>query len=466
MPTALRYAARSHVGLVRSSNQDSAYVGPHLLAVADGMGGHAGGDVASALAVAELSRLEGDSHADAERRLVEAASRATRRLVDRVREEPALAGMGTTVTALLRTGDRLVLAHIGDSRAYLLRGGVLSQVTHDHTFVQHLVDEGRISPQDAEHHPQRSVVLRVLRDGGEDERLDTSVREARTGDRWLLCSDGLSGMVAHEAMRDALAGVEDVGQCADVLVELALHGGGSDNVTVVVADVVDARTAPPDHVTVVGAAASQPGLLAGVTPATPGARTAAGDAPAGGPTSGSGSGSGRGSGGQPSRRGSGRLRRPVWPRALAGALVAVLLVGGALAAWTWSQRQYFVGADQGGAVGVYRGLPQDLGPLSMSSEVSAVGLRLADLPPVSRQRVEDGITTDSREAAEGVALVLLEQACPASEATPTPTEAPTEASDPAETTEPAEPATAEPTEAAGTEDVPPGCSALDQDGGS
>ncbi|WP_344554278.1 Stp1/IreP family PP2C-type Ser/Thr phosphatase, partial [Pseudokineococcus marinus] len=283
MATALRYAARSDVGLVRSSNQDSAYVGPHLLVVADGMGGHAGGDVASSIAVAELSRLEGESHgADALGHLEEAVRRASARLSERVREEPALAGMGTTVTALLRSGDRLALAHIGDSRAYVLRDGELAQVTHDHTFVQHLVDEGRITAEEAEHHPQRSVLLRVLGDIDSSQELDTSVREARTGDRWLLCSDGLSGMVGHATLREALTGVPDVGECADLLVQLALRGGGSDNVTVVVADVVDVGTAPPDHTAVVGAAAAEHARPTGDA-TSPAARGAApgGPAPAG-----------------------------------------------------------------------------------------------------------------------------------------------------------------------------------------
>src|SRR5512143_178002 len=136
----LRFAARSDVGLVRSNNQDSAYAGPHLLVVADGMGGHAGGDVASSLAIAELAGLDGDSHGsdDVLEHLHEAVRAAHGQLLDRVAEEPRLSGMGTTVTALLRTGNRFALAHIGDSRGYMLRDGVLTQITQDHTFVQSL----------------------------------------------------------------------------------------------------------------------------------------------------------------------------------------------------------------------------------------------------------------------------------------------------------------------------------------
>jgi len=461
VPTALRYAARSDVGLVRSSNQDSAYAGPHLLVVADGMGGHAGGDVASSIAVGELSRLEGESHgADAPRHLAEAVRRASARLAERVREEPALAGMGTTVTAILRTGDRLALAHIGDSRAYLLRDGELAQVTHDHTFVQHLVDEGRITAEEAEHHPQRSVLLRVLGDIDSSQELDTSVREARAGDRWLLCSDGLSGMVGDRTISEALAGVPDVGECADLLVQLALRGGGSDNVTVVVADVVDVATAPPDHTEVVGAAAaSRSRRTADAT--SPAARGAA---------------LGRPDPGADDDPEPDEPRRSPWPRLLAGAAVLLVLVAGVVAAWRWSQEQYYVGADEAGQVAVFRGLPQDVGPLRLSSVVEEAGLVLSDLRPVSRSAVSEGITVDDLAGARRVVTTLLGQACPAApEPTPEPSPEPTTGP----TTQPPEPTPAStpgatapataaptpspspsPTEDAPEQAVPAGCAAL------
>ena len=157
----------------------------------------------------------------------------------RTESEPELAGMGTTVTAILRAGNKLAMMHLGDSRGYLLRDGTLTQVTADHTFVQHLVDTGKITPEEAEHHPQRSVVMRVLGDYDTEITPDLSVREARPGDRWLLCSDGLSGFVSHETIEQTMAGVPDVDACADLLVQLALRAGGGDNVTVVVADVVE-----------------------------------------------------------------------------------------------------------------------------------------------------------------------------------------------------------------------------------
>ena len=199
----LRFAARSDVGLVRADNQDSGFAGPHLIAVADGMGGAAGGDIASSIAVGRLAALEGEALGQDEAldRLKEAIADAHADIVERAHNDPELSGLGTTVTAILRSGSSLAMAHIGDSRGYLLRDGVLDQVTSDHTFVQHLVDTGRLSQADAENHPKRNLVLRVLGDIDADVPVDISVREARVGDRWMLCSDGLSGVVSrrHDA---------------------------------------------------------------------------------------------------------------------------------------------------------------------------------------------------------------------------------------------------------------------------
>ena len=164
MKIALDYAARSDVGLVRSENQDSGYAGPHLLVVADGMGGHAGGDIASSIAIGTMVSLDGESHGgdDATDHLSRTLAAANAEIQSRVEHSPELQGMGTTVTALLRAGNKVALAHIGDSRAYLLRGETFSQITHDHSFVQSLVDEGRITEAEADSHPQRSLVTRVL----------------------------------------------------------------------------------------------------------------------------------------------------------------------------------------------------------------------------------------------------------------------------------------------------------------
>ncbi len=238
MTHTLRYAARTDRGLLRANNQDSVFAGNRMLVVADGMGGHVAGDTASRLAVAAFAPL--DDYDPKGRDLLTPLEHATEdgneAIADMVTADPDLDGMGTTVTALMFDGGRLGIAHVGDSRAYLWRGGVLSQITHDDTFVQSLIDEGRITEAEAAHHPQRSLLLHALNGGDIEPTL--SQREVRVGDRYLICSDGLSGVVSAEAIADTLASYETA-EAADRLIELALRGGGPDNVTVIVADVLD-----------------------------------------------------------------------------------------------------------------------------------------------------------------------------------------------------------------------------------
>ncbi|WP_216212440.1 PP2C family protein-serine/threonine phosphatase [Amycolatopsis aidingensis] len=237
MTLVLRYAARSDRGLVRSSNQDSVYAGPRLLAVADGMGGHAAGEVASKVVIASLAPLDDDEPGDdLLSQLREAVAHGNAAISELVAGDPDLDGMGTTLTAVLFSGTRLGLVHVGDSRAYLLRGGQLTQITRDDSFVKELLDQGRITEEEAAVHPQRSLLLKALT--GHEVEPSLTVREARAGDRYLLCSDGLSGMVSDETLADAIQ-IADPQDCADRMIELALKGGGTDNVTVIVADVVD-----------------------------------------------------------------------------------------------------------------------------------------------------------------------------------------------------------------------------------
>ena len=219
MAIALHYAARSDVGLVRQENQDSGYAGPHLLVVADGMGGHAAGDVASSIAIGEMVGLDAESPGadSALDLLAKALHTANRELREAMQRQPELRGMGTTVTALLRTGSKIAVAHIGDSRAYLLRDGTLTQITHDHSFVQSLIDEGRITEEEAQTHPQRSLVTRVLT-GQDEDKPDLAMREAHIGDRYLVCSDGLSGFVARETIQEILVQAQPPGVTADRLV--------------------------------------------------------------------------------------------------------------------------------------------------------------------------------------------------------------------------------------------------------
>lgn len=410
MTIALRYAARSDVGLVRANNQDSAYAGPHLLVVADGMGGHAGGDVASSVAVAHLVPLDDEAHGpdDALEELGRALTEAHEELLARAEENPELAGLGTTVTALLRSGNKLATAHIGDSRAYLLRDGELSQVTTDHSFVQHLVNTGKITPEEAERHPQRSVLLRVLGDFDMDIAPDLSVREARAGDRWLLCSDGLSGVVSAETLADTLREVVDVDACADQLIRLALRGGAPDNVTVVLGDVVDLDDlpdgdAPSTGSHVVGAAAldrHRPTLggkgaaaraaehaaaararAATVTPAAPVDE----DEPERGPW----------------------LRRLVWT------MVVLVVLGTAVTAgylgYGWTQEQYYVGVDDG-RVAVFRGIPQSVGPLDLSEPVETSDTEVTDLPGYVRDRLVQTIRADDLDDARERVRALTAEA--------------------------------------------------------
>lgn len=411
MTIALRYAARSDVGLVRSNNQDSAYAGPHLLVVADGMGGHAGGDIASSVAVAHLAPLDDEAHGpdDALDELGRALNEAHEELLALAEENPELAGLGTTVTALLRSGNKLAMAHIGDSRAYLLRDSELTQVTTDHSFVQHLVNTGKLTPEEAEHHPQRSVLLRVLGDFDMEIVPDLSVREARAGDRWLLCSDGLSGVVSEQTIAEALRDIGDAGECAETLVGLALRGGAPDNVTVVVGDVVEVDTLPdggaPDTTShIVGAAAqdrnrpSRGGKGAAARAAehqaatraktpVPSTATITEDEPP--PT------------------------RSIWRRLLkvvaAGLLLGAVAAGGWLG-YRWTQEQYYVGVDDDGRIAVFRGIPQTVGPLVLSTVEESSATEAADLPEYFQDRLADTIPADDLQDARDRVADLEDEA--------------------------------------------------------
>lgn len=242
MTLALRYAVRSDVGLLREGNEDSAYAGPHLLAVADGMGGHAAGEVASAAAITTLAPLDGeDPGPDLVNALADAVATANLRLQELIISDPAIEGMGTTLTALLWADGYAALCHIGDSRAYLLRDGQFIQITHDHTLVQSLVDEGKITEDDVATHPHRSLLLRAL-DGRTIAEPDLAPLETYPGDRYLLCSDGLSGVVTEHTLHQALASIADPDKVTLRLIELAIKGGGPDNITCIVADVIDSRS--------------------------------------------------------------------------------------------------------------------------------------------------------------------------------------------------------------------------------
>ena len=405
MSIALRYAARSDVGLVRSNNQDSAYAGSHLLVVADGMGGHAGGDVASSVAIGRLAALDSETPAsDIVATLEESVLEANQEILRRARDEPQLRGLGTTITALLRAEGKFALAHIGDSRAYLLRDEETVQITKDHTFVQRLLDEGRLTEDEAERHPQRSVLMRVLGDVDADPELDLSLRAAHAGDRWLLCSDGLSGLVSLDTIDATLKDIEDPGECADALVQLALKGGGPDNITCIVADVVDLDAlprgveAPSTTPQIVGSAARN--RHRPTTASGPAAKAAA------------------------LTREEPEIpyededfseeeppRRSPWPAVVVLALLVSLLGGLLWGGYAWSQRQYYVGTD-GTRVVLYQGLAQDLGPVSLSQPLEVTDIEIENLPEITRQQVESTISASDREGADQI-IDRLEQAAAA-----------------------------------------------------
>ena len=390
----MRFAARSDVGLVRSVNQDSGYAGPHLLVVADGMGGHAAGDVASSIAIGEMVSLDGESHGadDALDLLAAALHTANIELQQAMQNQPELQGMATTVTALLRAGNKIAVAHIGDSRAYLLRDGMFTQITHDHSFVQSLIDEGRITEEEAQGNPQRSLVTRVLT-GAEGDEPDLAMREAHVSDRYLVCSDGLSGFVAADTIQELLEQGMPPGRTADRLVELAMRAGAPDNVTCVIGDVVDLvkDKAPPTAHEVVGAAAEHKPTTTKSIPLTPAAKAAAlsrqvnsadhqEDADAEsmrlaeeGPS-------------------SGRRR---WLRVSSlVVLVLAVLVGGGYAAYDWSQRQYFVGQDKG-HVAIYQGISQNIGPWNLSHVIADSEIALNELPDFYRSKVDATVTAET-----------------------------------------------------------------------
>lgn len=321
------------------------YAGARLLALADGMGGHAAGEVASQLVIAALAHLDDDEPGgDLLGKLDQAVRDGNHAIAEHVEVDPELEGMGTTLTAILFAGNRLGLVHVGDSRGYLLRDGELNQITKDDTFVQTLVDEGRITAEEAHSHPQRSLIMRALT--GHDVDPTLTVREARAGDRYLLCSDGLSDPVSQDTILDALK-IPDVVESADRLIELALRGGGPDNVTVVVADVVDydyGQTEP---------------ILAGAVsgnddhPAPP--NTAAGRASAINP-----------------RRDVAKKvlppppepppsRKPRWRRiVIVAVLLVLLLVAGLAIARTIVRGNYYLTATSDGTVTIMQGVPGSL----------------------------------------------------------------------------------------------------------
>jgi serine/threonine protein phosphatase PrpC len=439
MTLVLRYAVRSDVGLLREGNEDSAYAGPRLLAVADGMGGHAAGEVASSLTISSMAKLDSEPPGgDMLAELSLAVAAANTRLQEMIISNPAVEGMGTTLTALFWSDGHAAVCHIGDSRGYLLREGELYQITHDHTLVQSLVDEGRISVDDVSSHPQRSLLLRAL-DGRSVAEPDLSVHDSQAGDRYLLCSDGLSGVVSDELLREAMATIEEPEAVTRQLIEFALRGGGPDNITCIVADVVDTASSrlPPTETPVMAGAAAitddpmlstdgldghadghftgvydqhgrppltapQPMLTADdLDPLDPALALAMASENGTDLTAVRAAGSRGGHRGPPKRgRRASRRRWPIVTTSLVVLLAVV--IGGGYVAWRWSQDQYYVGADSHGQVVIYRGVNERIVGVSLSRPYHSTGIQLAQVPTPYQQTLKSTDAASSLHNAQAI----------------------------------------------------------------
>jgi serine/threonine protein phosphatase PrpC len=358
---------RSDVGRVREGNEDSYLATDPLFVVADGMGGHIAGDVASSTAVEVISNERDSVDVDDADTLTAIVRHANSAIWEKAQEDPSLQGMGTTCTLLMIEQDRARLAHVGDSRAYLLRDEELSQLTEDHTLVGRMVREGRLSAEEAERHPQRSVITRAL---GVDSDIDVDIvsLQLEAKDRLLLCSDGLTSMVGHDVIRSTLAEEADPQRAADRLVDIANRAGGEDNVTVVVVDV--------------------DGGPGGDAPAEARSDEAVESSPPPPPP-------------EPEivkARSRGR-----WKRRLVGGVLVLALVaaGGYLLARSLLNNSFFVGVNEEGMVTIFRGIPDEVAGLDLRQEEQTTELLLTDLPPFLRDDVEEGrIKTDTLEDAE------------------------------------------------------------------
>ncbi|HVU61317.1 MAG TPA: PP2C family serine/threonine-protein phosphatase [Mycobacteriales bacterium] len=381
---AWRFGARTDVGLVRDGNEDSLYAGPRLLVVADGVGGAVAGEIASRLAVQALAPLDSDTAVtDPLASLRSAVLHADVLLHDSIERDPQLAGMGTTLTAILSAGGAVGLAQLGDSRAYLFRGGELTQISNDHTLVQSLVDEGQITPEEAHVHPRRSWILRALDGRGEAEP-DLVPLTPVAGDRYLLCSDGLSDYVDASAIAATLADASPPQQTCDRLVDLALQAGAPDNVTCIVAEPVNHDDATS-------------------TPLVGGAAVATDREPAAAP--------GTAADPQPQRplpsRGGGIGRRLAVVAALVVLLIALAIGGTAL----YVSSQWYV-ANDNGTVAVYHGVRGEFAGVSLSKVDHDTDLPTDELTESDRPLLHSGQVSSSSKASSEIAT-LRGDACTA-----------------------------------------------------
>jgi serine/threonine protein phosphatase PrpC len=413
MTLQLKYVAHSEIGLIRKNNQDSGYASPHLLVVADGMGGAAAGDLASAVAIDTIRKVEAPTDG---RQMLDVLAHAIHDANDKIAEfiesDVSLEGMGTTVTGAMFDGVELGLAHIGDSRAYLFRDSRLQRLTHDHTWVQSLVDDGKISETEAAMHPHRSLLLKVL-NGQPTNDPDLAVVSVNAGDRLMFCSDGVCGLIDDDVIEAALE-IPDLDQAVERLVTESLHEGGIDNITVIVADVVESEGT--DEVMVLGAASDQP-IRA---PGAPRRQLAEDDEPEDihvtrladlehPPTDDE----ERYDPQVPHQR---RFRKPL----IGLLLLAFIVVAGLGTAYAWTRTQYFVGADSD-KVAIFQGLSENLPGLPLSRVYEVQQLAVSELPPFYQEQVRAKIDVPSLNSARATIaeLTAAAQRCAPQPATST-----------------------------------------------
>jgi PPM family protein phosphatase len=403
--------AASDIGRVRSSNQDSGYAGVNLFFVADGMGGHAGGDIASAIASQHISLADEPlaTSAEAEQKLIDYIYQAKQKIDASVKQHPAITGMGTTLSAMMVTGTKVTIAHIGDSRIYLARDGVVKQVTTDHTFVQRLVDTGRISEEEALVHPRRSVLMRVLGDIEQFPEVDIDTYETKPGDRWMACSDGLSGVVPDQLMKNILLSNVDIQEAGELLVGEALEFGAPDNVTVVLVDVIDAKDEidfSPGRV-LVGSAANEvvieqrKGLqvLRLLNPLTLLELLQKPEDPV--------------SFAPESeellekilKETKGRVRARRFRQIATYLLLIAIASYGLFLAIEYTQTRYFVAINDGYVV-IFKGIKEELGPLKFSSVYEVTDVSVDSLTDFQREALERSITAESPEEAQRIVSQL------------------------------------------------------------
>jgi PPM family protein phosphatase len=384
----LVFAAATDVGRMRKNNEDSYLSSQPVAAVADGMGGHSAGEVASAIAIEELAALGSrgpwENETAATDDLKQAILRANRRIRETAAGDRKLNGMGTTLVALLEDGDMVHVANVGDSRGYLLRQGELSQVTVDHSLVQELVDDGRLSPEDAERHPQRSVITRALGIDPEVE-FDLFTYKLQVGDRLLLCSDGLSDVVEPAQIRNVLLRVRNSHQAARKLVTVANEQGGPDNITVIVVDAVDEATAQ----------AMEEG---GDTTGDLAVGSATGALPV---VDGDGAGGRSGRAARAKDRSVARHRR--LQRFLVAGIVVLVVAALLVAGRSFLFSRYWVGFD-GDTVAVFQGVPGDVAGIQFSRLVERTPVTRAEVPAGYAARLEDGVLADNLADARSIAL--------------------------------------------------------------